>query len=363
MDIHRCRFIGYPLFPINALAFTTPSLAKGQKTSAVRLAVGRANGDIEIWNPLGGHWHQEMIINGAKDRSIDGLVWAVEPDRYVGDGKIVQGKPRLFSIGYTSTVTEWDLEKRRPKRHATGEHGEIWCMALQPQATVDSASKTNGTANPVSKPSAQRLVVGTVSGGVALYSIEDDNLRFQRVIVKAAKKPARMLSVTFQSRHMAVFGCSDSCLRVYDIRNGRLVQRMTLGSDLEGGAKEILVWAVKCLPNGDIVSADSTGQICIWDGRTYTQSQRIESHKQDALSLAVSADGCTIVSGGMDRRTVFYKKTAGRPSRWARSFHRRYHQHDVKAMASFEGGGMSVVVTGGRSPRTLSVSNSLLQEI
>ncbi len=124
---------------------------------------------------------------------------------------------------------------------------------------------------------------------------------------------------------------------------------MTLGTDLSGGSKNIIVWSVKCLPNGDIVSGDSTGQVCIWDGKTYTQAQRIQSHSQDVLCLSVSADGSKIVSGGMDRKTAIYEPIAGQSGRWSKVFHRRYHQHDVKAMASFEGKGMSVVVSGGMS--------------
>ncbi|KAJ9158494.1 WD40 repeat-like protein [Coniochaeta hoffmannii] len=338
MDIHRCRFVPFPASPINAVAFSHTSLpslkASHLRQVEVRLAVGRANGDIEIWNPADGIWHQELIIPGGKDRSIDGLVWVTEPDEETADGKIIVGRSRLFSIGYTTTVTEWDLEKATAKRHATGTHGDIWCLAAQPpSATGEQATR--------------RLVAGTSDGSLLLYSIEDDDLRFQRAIVKTPKKKINMVSLTFQSRHVVIVGCSDSTIRAYDIRNGSVLRQMTLGSDLAGGSRDIIVWSVKCLRNGDIVSGDSTGQICIWDGKTYTQAQRIQSHTQDVLSLATSADGKRIVSGGMDRRTVLYEPMPGQPGRWAKMWHRRYHTHDVKAMASFEGKGMSVVVSGG----------------
>ena len=121
-----------------------------------------------------------------------------------------------------------------------------------------------------------------------------------------------------------------------------------MGAGPSGGPKDIIVWAVKCLPNGNIVSGDSTGEIRIWDDKTYTLEQRIKSHRQDVLSLATSADGSTILSGGMDRRTVAYKQIGTGRRRWAEVTHKRYHSHDVKTMATFEGNGMSVVVSGGR---------------
>ncbi|KAK3393752.1 quinon protein alcohol dehydrogenase-like superfamily [Podospora didyma] len=346
MDIHRCRFVPYPASAINAVAFTHSSLPAVsltkkhlQKHIQVRLAIGRANGDVEIWNPLNGAWHQELVISGGKDRSVDGLVWVTDPDEEMLDGKIIHGKSRLFSIGYTTTVTEWDLEKARAKTHASGQHGDIWCLGAQP---LNPSSKSAVT------PNNRKLVAGTVDGNLALYSIEDDTLTFHKTLIRTPSKKTRIVSIAFQSSNVVIVGCSNSTICAYDMRSGALLRQMTLGTDLTGGgSKNIIVWSVKCLPNGDIVSGDSTGQVCIWDGRTYTQAQRMQSHTQDVLCLAVSADGSKIVSGGMDRRTALYEPMAKQAGRWSKVFHRRYHGHDVKAMASFEGRGMSIVVSGG----------------
>jgi U3 small nucleolar RNA-associated protein 4 len=344
MDIHRCRFVAFPPSAIQCCAFSYSRAASKShlKNAPVRLAVGRANGDIDIYNPLNGQWHQEKTLHGGKDRTIDSLVWVVEPDQVLADGNVVHGKLRLFSIGYTSTVTEWDLEKGRPRKQANGMHGDIWCLGVQPFEIPGRKGES-----PKFAQSGKKLVAGTIDGSLALYSIDDDDLRFDRVLVKSTSKKTKMVSITFQSRNIAVVGCSDSTIRVYDLRNGTLIRRMTLGSDLAGGTKEIIAWSVKCLNGGDIVSGDSTGQLCIWDGKTYSQAQRLQSHKQDILSLAVSADGSTIFSGGMDRRTTLYRKTTGSNTRWSKVWHRRYHEHDVKTMASFESPGFSVVVSGG----------------
>lgn len=333
MDIHRCRFLPYPASSINAVAFNHPENAKN---AAVRLAVGRANGAIEIWNPLNGAWYQELTIPGGEGRSIDGLLWVDEPNEKLADGKTMFGRSRLFSIGYTATVTEWDLEKAQAKKHASGQHGDIWCLAAQPAPAQDIEAAS------------RKLIAGTIDGSLVMYNIDGGDLRMQRVFAKTSSKNVKMVSATFQSRYVIVVGCSDSTMRAYDIRHGTILRHMTFGSDLSGGSKDIIVWAVKCLPNGDIVSGDSTGQVCIWDGRTYTQVQRIQSHTQDVLSLATSADGQRIISGGMDRRTVLYEPTTGQDGRWSKMWHRRYHSHDVKTLASYEGKGhMSVVVSGG----------------
>ncbi|KAH7327125.1 WD40-repeat-containing domain protein [Rhexocercosporidium sp. MPI-PUGE-AT-0058] len=336
MDIHRCRFVPFPPSTINALAFTHSHISKDQKTAPPRLAVGRANGDIEIWNPLRGSWLQETIIHGGKDRSIDGLVWTQDPNEEV-NGKAFIGKSRLFSVGYTTTVTEWDLRTGRPLRNASGNHGEIWCIAAQPSATGATSGTWEG----------QSLIAGCTDGALVLYTTKDDDLQLQRILVRPSAKKAKIISITFQNRNIVVAGCTDSVIRIYDIRTGTLLRSMTLGSGPKGGPKEIIIWCVKVLKDGTIVSGDSTGELKIWDGITYTLRQRIKSHEQDVLSLAASADGSAIFSGGMDRRTVTYKPEGKGKPRWAEVTHRRFHNHDVKAMASFEGNGMSVVVSGG----------------
>lgn len=59
LDIHRCRFVNFSSHAITALEFTSSS-SKDSSVADVRLAVGRANGDIEIWNPRWG-WVHELV--------------------------------------------------------------------------------------------------------------------------------------------------------------------------------------------------------------------------------------------------------------------------------------------------------------
>lgn len=276
--------------------------------------------------------------------TIDGLVWVTEPEQVLQNGKRIPGRLRLFSFGYSSTITEWDLEKGRPKHQSGGTHGDIWCLGVQPFVVP---GKDGDRSKTKVYHTGKKLVAGTMDGSLVLYDIDDGELRYDRVLARAPSKKTKMVSIAFKNRNTVVVGTSQSCILVYDMRNGTTLAKMTLGSDLATGAKEIIAWCVKCLDGGDIVSGDSTGELRIWDGSTYTQAQRLQAHSSDVLSLVTSADGSTIVTGGMDRRTALFRKTTRSGARWAKVFHRRHHHHDVKTMASFEGHGMSVVVSGG----------------
>jgi U3 small nucleolar RNA-associated protein 4 len=346
MDIHRCRFVPYPPSTITALAFSHSHITKDQRTAPPRLAVGRANGDIEIWNPLNGAWLQETIIRGGRDRTIGDLVWIQDPNEEDSCGRVIVGRSRLFSIGYSTTVTEWDLEKGLPLRQASGNHGDIWCLAAQP-ALRPAKADTNGKSS--GQWTGQNLTMGCTNGALVLYSTEDEDLKFREIVARPSAKKAKVISVAFQDRNIIVAGCTDSTIRVYDMRSRANLRNMSLGAGPKGGPKQIDVWCVKVLQSGNIVSGDSTGELRIWDGKTYTMMQRVKGHRKGVVSLATSADGSTIFTGGMDRRTVAYKQVGQGKQRWAEIGHRRYHKHDVSAMASFQYKGMSVIVSGGNS--------------
>lgn len=341
MDIHRCRFVPIPPSTINALAFSRSYSPPNHSDTPPRLALGRANGDIEIWNPLRGSWLQETIIRGGKERSVDGLVWTQDPDEVLADGKVIHGKKRLFSIGFSSTITEWDLARGAPRRQASGNHSEIWCIAAQPLDEKSTIQESGDTLL------GQHLVAGCTDGTLVLYTTEDDGLQFKKIVARPAKKKSKAVSIAFKDRNTVVVGFSDSMIRVYDIRAGQCIRSMSLGGGRKGGPKETIVWSIKVLKQGDIVSADSSGEVKIWDGKLYTLMQRIKSHGQDVLSLATNHDGTLIFSGGMDRRTVMYAPAGKGQRRWAEVAHKRFHTHDVKTMASLEYDGISVVVSGG----------------
>jgi len=344
--------VPYPSSAINALAFShTDTNEDGNDPECLRLALGRANGNIEIWNPANGSWSQERVFSGGKDRSVEGLAWTQEPDQRDDHGKIIPGRLRLFSIGYSSSVTEWDLATGLPLRHSDGNHSEVWCFAAQPQA---KASMKGSSAQ--EEDTSQKLIAGCADGSLVLLSTADDDLRFEKFVARSSATKARVLSVTFKDRKIVLAGFADSMIRVYDTRNGYVIRNISLGSAGPRGPKETLVWNIKCLPNGDFVSGDSNGDVRIYDGRNYSHVQRISGHEADVLDLAVSRDGTMIFSGGMDRRTCLYtskKKTApgtaGQGGNWTKVSHQRYHDHDVKAMATYDGAKLSILASGGKN--------------
>lgn len=338
MDVHRSRFVRYPTSAISALAFTRSNDAGYTKAPPLlRLAIGRANGNVEIWNPQRGLWVQETIFVG-NGVSIDGLAWTQDPDETDAEGNTTAGQYRLFSIASSSSLTEWDLGTGRLKRESTGNFSEIWCMSAQPRRH-QSKEETQS----------QDLVAGCGDGALVLLSTEDDDLQFKRFLSRSSGNKARCICVTYQTQDRVVAGFVDNTIRIYDTRNGSMIRTMSLGVSAPGRPKNTLVWQVRCLPNGDIVSADSAGEVKFWDGKTYSLLQRIDAHESDCLDVAVSSDGRTVMSGGIDGRVAVHKMSTNAQGHktWSKASHRRIHNGEVKAMATFDSKGMSVVVSGG----------------
>lgn len=342
VSLHRCRFVDYPPSSITSIAFSHPSVPQCvlPPPKTLRAAIGRNNGSIEIWNPLAGKWLHETTLQGGKDRSIEGLAWIQDP---AADGR---GQLRLLSIGYSSVVTEWDLATGRPAKHLDCNGGVIWSISAQPRrnaADIPEDERDDGEAL------AQKVVVGTDDGTLKLLSTAGGKgqLEFVRNLMKVGTAKARVLSLVWRDQHTVVAGMADSTIRVWDVRSGRSVARMTLNRER---GKDVLVWAVKATRNGDIVSGDSRGEVCFWNGSNWTLKQRMRGHEADCLTLEVGGqNGEAVVSGGADMRTIVYRP-AGKGRGWGEVARRRFHKHDVRAMAAFESGGFSVVLSGGYSP-------------
>ncbi|KAI9690604.1 MAG: U3 small nucleolar RNA-associated protein [Bogoriella megaspora] len=348
MDVHRSRFVPYPPSTITSLAFSHAYLPQNRQGDDVRLAVGRSNGDIEIWNPLQGDWVQENIFRGGRGRAVDALVWTQDPDERdtsQGEGlEYTAGRLRLFSVGYSSSITEWDLRTGLPLRDASGGSSAIWCLASQPRLKK-AILRGEGLIGEDGSYRGQDLVAGCADGSLVLFSTAEDELTFRRYITRSPAKKAQALSVAFQNRHNVVAGYANGTIRIHDIRNGSLVRNVTLGTGLPGASRDTMVWQVKCLPNGDIVSGDSNGEVRIYDRKMYSERQRVTGHKADILALAVTPDGRSIFSGGTDIQTVVYRKDER--GRWAKSYNERLHSHEIKSLATFQGRGMDVVASGG----------------
>jgi U3 small nucleolar RNA-associated protein 4 len=100
------------------------------------------------------------------------------------------------------------------------------------------------------------------------------------------------------------------------------------------------------------ISGDSLGNLMFWDTKTGVLKQSVHAHGADILCIAASKDGKQVFSAGVDRKiTVFRRTTEKRDDKAIFSYinvgSRRYHWHDIRAIALDDRPQVNSIVTGG----------------
>ncbi|GAC95674.1 hypothetical protein PHSY_003250 [Pseudozyma hubeiensis SY62] len=133
-----------------------------------------------------------------------------------------------------------------------------------------------------------------------------------------------------------VGGLALSTAVVWDASTGNISTKLTVQKNR---TESTIVWSVATLPDGTIVTGDSTGRVTFFDARTRIPipeaTFRAHAASSDVLALCVGPDGKTIYSAGVDQKVAEYTKidTSNGRGRWIQIASRRLHAHDIRALA------------------------------
>lgn len=303
MDIHRLRFVDYTPHTVTALAFSHT-----ESSPELRLAVGRSNGDIEIWNPRH-NWTHELTLPGARGRAVEGLVWAGE-------------EPRLFLIGGSTYVTEWDLKICRPRASYDCNAGVVWCIDANPKGDTLSVGCDDGS-----------VVLVDISGGVMEH------------LLICQRQDQRVLGIRWYGNDLLIGGCADGRVRCWAAageRRGRIVGSMKVDNSK---TESTLVWSIVALPERQqFATGDLTGSVKFWDVNTFTLVQTFSVHEADVLCLVRDSTSSRVFLAGIDRRIHqfgWWERT------WLHNGNRLLHLNDVRALAMYDLDGQSLLVSAG----------------
>jgi len=289
MEVLRTRLCEWQPVGIDALA-----LAPGPQEP--RLAVGRANGAVELWDTSSLHLHSTSA--GHAKRSVRGFVWLAGDD---GD------EPRrLLSAGLHKDITEWDLASLRPLASASSGGGAVWALCA----------------------SGRRAYAACDDGTVRVFSLQGGpgTIDFVRRIHVGK---LRLLSVTDFGPDCIFAGGSDSQITKWSMSQGTCEAKMRME---QAGDAQTLVWALVRLGEKTIASGDSMGLVQIWDPVSCTVLSRFASHQADVLTLATSPRGDVLVSGGIDAKISVFGCQPGETERWVALSWSHHHTHDVRAI-------------------------------
>ncbi|CDU23848.1 related to UTP4-U3 snoRNP protein [Sporisorium scitamineum] len=133
-----------------------------------------------------------------------------------------------------------------------------------------------------------------------------------------------------------VGGLALSTAVVWDASTGNITTKLAVQKNR---TESTIVWSVATLPDGTIVTGDSTGRVTFFDARTRIPipeaTFRAHAASSDVLALCIGPDGKTVYSAGVDQKVAEYTKidTSNGRGRWIQIASRRLHAHDIRALA------------------------------
>jgi U3 small nucleolar RNA-associated protein 4 len=202
--------------------------------SGSRLACGRANGDIEVWNVRDGMF-RERTIPGSGQSTVRSLVWVPSNDG---------GSDRLFSAGLNARLIEWDLQRLCPRAATDSYGGAVWCAALSHAGTHIALACEDGS-----------LRTFDVTTTTTTTTSDDGDAAAPQYVRAYAQHDGRALCVAWSpDDNQLVSGGDDGAVRVWDAATAASSLQMTVedplggaGKARNGGGGGTLVWTVAML--------------------------------------------------------------------------------------------------------------------
>mmetsp|Transcript_63497 Transcript_63497/g.148022 ORF Transcript_63497/g.148022 Transcript_63497/m.148022 type:complete len:746 (+) Transcript_63497:108-2345(+) len=306
MEVLRTRLCEWKPVGIDAVALAP-------KPEEPRLAVGRANGALELWDTS--TWHLHSSSAGHARRSIRSFVWVLdEEDRTTC---------RLFSAGLHKDITEWDLMTLKPEVSIPSGGGAVWALCAH----------------------RQRAFAACDDGSVRVFSLEGGpgSISYVRRIHVDEQ---RLLSIADFGSAQIFAGGSSGQITKWSVNSSQCEAKMQVEKKDE---TDTLIWTLARIGEHTLASGDSLGLVYIWNGLSCTVIRRFDTHQADVLALAASPHGNLLLSGGIDAKISAYVFQPGDESKWV--FHNAEfaQHHDIRSLSLDPLGDCRRYVSGGVS--------------
>ncbi|WWD20897.1 hypothetical protein CI109_105375 [Kwoniella shandongensis] len=395
LPLHRIRFYDHTPSPITALSFAPlplpppqdPSSSKGkakgttsadgQKDEFGVLIVARDNGEVEIWQyvqddegNMSGNWVLEKTLPPTLTHPTISLMSLVirDPLNFHRKSYAVPKVEdlRLFTAGSDSgDLIERCLITGRVLQTYAIPSPPLWSLSVSPTHDLLCLATTSPSLHFLSIPQPTYFTPSPPLSPPPSHLLRSDTLPSRTRTVSIAwgvPKVERVMDSQDEwewRNTYLITGNSDSSFRKWDIpppldpsRSGlnRVILKSRsvvekLGKPGRGGKKPAtgmqkatIVWGVGVLPDNNIVTSDSLGNVTFWDGVSLAQKQNFRAHKADGMCMTIGPNGRSVFTSGPDQRVcqfVNVPSTSGSGSQWALTASRRLHSHDVKALAIF----------------------------
>ncbi|KAH8416294.1 hypothetical protein KR222_003616 [Zaprionus bogoriensis] len=256
------------------------------------LALIRGDSAIELWD-LAHAAYLDRVIHLPADLQLESLQWA---------------RKRLFSVGLTGKLIEWDLQALRPRRELSPTGNALWCLDVNHANT--------------------EIAVGSEEGHINILSLENDEVSYKSIF---HKQDGRVLCCKFDWTDKRLITGSVGAVRVWDVDRGNTLFTMTLSE------RTAVVHCVLALRNNTIIAGDSTGSVTVWSNENGTQLETRKVLDKHLLALAINGKEDRLVcSGKIPVVRVLTKTLIKREDstymRWIKFLQHEPHSHYVRSI-------------------------------
>ena len=331
VEVHVCRFIDY-----------VPSAicAADLHSNNVYCAIGRENGNIEIWD-LNGSFIQR-IIPGKGANTVRSLLWIKDNNNNNNNNNNNDKNLRLISCGLNGWLNEWNLE-------SLNEHCKISCNGY---AIWDIAQTQNNNNDILISASCD-------DGKLRIYRLSKNEFIFKCEFVTSARCLSTIWSKERGNNKEIVYGgTSNGLIFGFDIITRQQIINIVVTPPSVGGIRrkhnaiKPLIWSLCSLNNNnEIACSTSRGSIDIFDTKFATLIQSFNASKNDIYSLKYSDDNNNdiLIAACIDGRVL---QLTRKKNEFILTGYHRYHTHDVNVVSITN----NKVISGGIDTQLISCS-------
>ena len=279
----------------------TPIISMASSHDGTLLVAAREDGELDLYDAS---TLQKLLALPGSSKSSTTTVAIAENASNI--------RCRIFTAGLDGAIFEHNIDTLGVSASLDSHGGAVWQLSMKRDEEAGSYT----------------LAAACDDGSVRLFGVESDfpGMNFSKALPKVE---GRCLTAVWHPGNSIIASAgTDGCIHVWNVHHGREVLRISAG-DGSSSEKEFCIWILIYLPDGTLVSGDSSGNVSFWDSMHGTLIARFARHSADILSLAASPEGDIVFASGVDPQIAVYQRSS---EGWVYLSSKRSHTNDVRAL-------------------------------